>query len=494
MSLLVNGSGSGFGASPSGLWTPIDTSVPDRSVAAYAALLAADGATDLWMLTEAVGATMPNSISDRHGTVVGNPTHTTDAPFGDAGSLMFDGNDYLNMGDPNEFSPTSLTLECWAKCLNPAVPGGQLTLFCKDNATTAQEYYNGLSIANEGVYTAIIKNTSQTNFRRWFTNEGWIDGRWHHFVATYDGVNGRLHLWVDGEERDANPNNGGTRAGNTSAPLTLGARGNNTLWWNGPIFGAAFYPSVLSGDQIRAHYEFGRHSYPDSIADPTEIDGLIAWHRAESIPPIADEATFTSWPDDSGSGNPAAGGGSLAMYRTAGGPTGGPSVQFNGTGSGLALRLIDGKTINITNSSTFVVYKPSSVTGNHWVIASRDDGTSNDRWYVPYMQGTQATYYQGGTANIVHQGLNTTDWHLSSLTARGFRLRARTNATQTVNYLNSSIADPITSNGRIGIVTTSSSEAFEGLMVEIVHYNRALADEEAQLVEDYLANKYGLTI
>lgn len=462
----------------------------------YVALVTADGATDLWLMNDSADLGH-NSISSRHATLVGNTTHTATGPFDTGGAAALDGSgDYLNVADDNAFSTTNMTIEIWARGTALSGMGAQATLINKDAATAAQEWALTLSITNTGVFNALTKNTNQTNHRRLYSNEAWMDGQWHHYAFTFDGTTATPHIYVDGVNRDANPNNGGTRAGNTSAPVTIGARGNGTLSWPGDMFGAAYYPVVLSESQIAAHAAFAPPT--TAITDPTDLDGCVCWADAATITGVTDGDEFTVWPDSSGSGNHLSGGGSLARYRATGGPTGGPSVEFEAddAGNGLhAFRFLEGGFINIAQATTFVVFKPDTLTGEHFVVAARDSGSSNDRWYVARQVDDDNTFFQGGSAAFVtHADVLTTGWHVSSLRGHGFRVIAKTDATETDTVLNASIADVFTNVARVGWVATSSVGHFDGRIAEIIHYNRALSDTERSAVEAYLEDKYGITL
>lgn len=83
------------------------------------------------------------------------------------------------------------------------------------------------------------------------------DDRWHHVVATFDGTNSHLRLFVDGLAVAVDETL--TRTAQTSIASTLG--GNDNLvndFWIGYLADVALYPSVLADTTIVAHFELYR--------------------------------------------------------------------------------------------------------------------------------------------------------------------------------------------------------------------------------------------
>jgi Concanavalin A-like lectin/glucanases superfamily/Immunoglobulin domain/Immunoglobulin I-set domain len=100
------------------------------------------------------------------------------------------------------------------------------------------------------------------------TAAGGPDGTWQHIVATYDGPNQVMTLYVNGvAQGTATPPANGPF--NTVAPISIGARRggvdpNYDLYFTGSIDEVAIYPTVLQPAQVTAHYnaQYGAHFAP----------------------------------------------------------------------------------------------------------------------------------------------------------------------------------------------------------------------------------------
>ena len=85
---------------------------------------------------------------------------------------------------------------------------------------------------------------------------GFNDGRWHHVVVTRIKLFGDLVLYVDGVEEGHV--SASTRSLDASADFTLGRIRSGGNYFRGSIDELAIYSTVLSADQVAAHYRAGR--------------------------------------------------------------------------------------------------------------------------------------------------------------------------------------------------------------------------------------------
>lgn len=171
-----------------------------------------------------------------------------------------------------------------------------------------------------------------------------------------------------------------------------------------------------------------------------------------------------------------------------------PSVQFNGTPSGVGnanfsyLQLANGATASLFSGNVFTVFIVYNldVSGTHYLIGHQN-GWTTWRLFQDGFQSNQAT----GTFTLSStiQTSNIISVVGSDLLVSQYRNGA-TNGTivKTVgSYLENS---PIW----IGGAETGGYYSLDGMMSEIIVFNRTLSDQERKDVERYLSDKYQITI
>ncbi len=108
----------------------------------------------------------------------------------------------------------------------------------------------------------------------------YTDRRWHHVVATYDGIDGRAEIWIDGQcpEGFARAARRGTvtSVGDDSDFLNLGGMGHTAF--HGDLDEVAIYAAVVPPAQVYQHfldairdrrpYSFRRSGAPRPVAEP----------------------------------------------------------------------------------------------------------------------------------------------------------------------------------------------------------------------------------
>jgi hypothetical protein len=245
----------------------------------------------------------------------------TAARFGDAAtdSLV----DNINDVDFARASGNAtFSIEAWALGATPTVAAAIVT-----------KGYNGILSVGTGTGTEqyAIDYTVGTGFRflvRDFTGQGYQaqstaiasdptgNAAWHHLVGVCDQPNGNIYLYVDGLLAAS-----GTIATNTgievqTLPTTIGSRKSTQAaeydnQWAGTIDDVAIYPSVLTSNQVFAHF-FAAQRPPIITIQPTNVTiaenipvtfysgaygpGTIQyqWWRSDSINPVSQVAGQTA--------------------------------------------------------------------------------------------------------------------------------------------------------------------------------------------------------
>lgn len=135
------------------------------------------------------------------------------------------------------------------------------------------------------------------------------DTRWHHVVATKNGE--AVHIYIDGKDVTGAVTN--QTCPSTAHPLNIGAdEGGTNDFFRGWIDEAAVYPTALSAERVKAHYEArgeGAFSGPD-LAGAAVLDSLIReaveelrgknWHN---IYAGTGDGTPTGWTQSEGEAN-----------------------------------------------------------------------------------------------------------------------------------------------------------------------------------------------
>jgi len=108
------------------------------------------------------------------------------------------------------------------------------------------------------------------------------DGVWHHLVATRT-QGGSVEIFIDGISRGTATTNNNPLDANPS--IAIGGNVLDSRYFAGLIDEVAYYPTVLTVDRIRAHYQAG--SQAASPAGVTAVPTLGEWALAGLIALLA---------------------------------------------------------------------------------------------------------------------------------------------------------------------------------------------------------------
>jgi glucose/arabinose dehydrogenase len=244
---------------------------------AYRDAVMADEPVGFWRLGETAGSTSAKDNVGLHvGTYVGSPTlGVAGALTGDPSTAAgFNGSgQYVNIPDDPAFSTEAgasgkISVEAWVRLASlPSVQPGTVV---SKGAGGSYEY--ALRVHPDGTAEFVMWSPDGTTFQHVPTGAGTIaPGPWYHLVGTCD--NGVVcRIYVNGTEQgSATTGWGSFLPADTTAPLSIGRRGDNVQYLAGTVDEVAVYPSVLSLARIQAHYTTGTGAATPPTSTPTPV-------------------------------------------------------------------------------------------------------------------------------------------------------------------------------------------------------------------------------
>ena len=282
---------------------------------AYGQIVFNDSPTLFWRLDETAGpAIADTSPTKQPGVASGGVTYGSASPVSGAPgtALTFNGSDGA-LGSQNTFdNPTVYTEEVWFKTTTDR--GGKLIGFGSAQTGRSGSYDRHVYMDDSGRLT-FGTYTGQLNTIT--SPQAYNDGTWHHVVAS-QGADG-MKLYVDGVQVGTNPQTGAEgytgywRVGGDST------WGGSSAFLAGTIDEVAVYPTVLTPDQVRAHYNASpaaKNAAPvASFTADACTDGACTFDASASSDPDGSVADY-AW--DFGDQSSAAGAQAQHSYTTAG--------------------------------------------------------------------------------------------------------------------------------------------------------------------------------
>jgi len=270
--------------------------------AGYVDEVRADNPVGYWRLgdtapipTPDIAANLGTLGTSADGEYLGKPTlNLPGALVGSSDTAAsFTGGQWVNVlysPDLNPYPP--FTVECWVKpnslqteanvvcpfaSLNRVAPAAEGWIFYQ--SATGWNYRQGDSVNN---YTVSITASNPI-----------VVDTWYHLVATYDGTT--AILYVNGAE--AVRQDSANFAPNPSVNLGIGARGDNSFWFDGKVDEVAIYAKTLDATQIAAHYANGINLAPATPYNELVLaeQPLGYWRLNEpALPPLPTAANAGS--------------------------------------------------------------------------------------------------------------------------------------------------------------------------------------------------------
>jgi uncharacterized repeat protein (TIGR01451 family) len=220
--------------------------------------------------------------------------------------------------------------------------------------------------------------------------------------------------------------------------------------------------------------------------------GLYSWQRADD-----GTASGATWQDSSGNGRDAAQAtaGSQPTF-TASGINFNPALQFDGTDDFMAIGSLN-HTAATNGEELFAAVLPDAAIGNGNIIGWGDAASSSDAMEVRYTNNA-LQYGAGqpwsaiinpaasaGSAQITNAHRFKNDTTPAKLLLNGTEVASGTVSARTTD-------DRMDIGARR--ITGTDNQVFNGLMSEVIFFDRQLTQAERQKVASYMGVKYGVTL
>lgn len=246
-------------------------------------------------------------------------------------------------------------------------------------------------------------------------------------------------------------------------------------------------------------------AYNPIIANPNALPNLQIWYNADianatnfgtSVPTSG--GTVTKWVDRSGTGHDANQSGNNTFkpkwYSNIQGGLG--AIRYNGTSESLNINPLTGWGLSLSGFTMFVVGRSLSLAAPAAMTASDTGG------FKFYHDGTNwTTSAASGTGTSTIAG-DTTNFHIFTQVFNGAaannasRLRFRYDGTdQTLNFGATTVGTATSASTqyvRLGVNGDGVSNYWNGEMLEMLMFTRALNSTEITQVEGYLKNHWKL--
>ena len=230
--------------------------------------------------------------------------------------------------------------------------------------------------------------------------------------------------------------------------------------------------------------------------NPTLYGTLLLWLDAADVSGTgtnpSNGTAITSWKDKSGLANHATNVGSPVLDST--GVNGNPGILLNGISMGFRGSVINTGSV----CTTFVVVTLNNDTGGNArlvsLAGSTGDDYNNNSYIIPFLRPS------GSLQNVAGFRNNTTLSSKSTPTYdTPFQATSVFDGTNNSVYVNGSGASPINSFGplsiskyAIGTQPNNDGDWWKGYVSEVLIYNSVLSTTNREIVESYLATKWGI--
>lgn len=204
---------------------------------------------------------------------------------------------------------------------------------------------------------------------------------------------------------------------------------------------------------------------------------------------MASTRIVSQWSDKSGNSNHATQSSPVARPsigdRTINGL---PALEFHGVADAMPVNS-SFLPISNGNNTNFYVYSLDNTTGDQRIISGT--AGSSFRWGVGFnilTEGNVTTYNNTGSVPSVYSVTHNTSPHVA-----GFRRNGSTQQSFYDGNKGSSVAATDLTMVSVGLGKNAGGLFMDGLIAEVITYNRALADAEMNQIGAYINAKYGIT-
>ncbi|HYM65292.1 MAG TPA: LamG-like jellyroll fold domain-containing protein, partial [Candidatus Sulfotelmatobacter sp.] len=219
-------------------------------------ILTTPGLASYWRLGETSGTTAVDSFGTNNGTYTNSPT------LGFSGALAFDpdtavdfngSTQYVSIPDADYLSTVTnnaLSVEFWT------FPSGAVDGNVIVGKAASSNFEWALSRAGTTDFRLTTYQLGGATYDS-TSSQGpnWPDNAWYHVVATMKA--GDNKLYVNGNLYAIGDDGYTGSTGNGTSPVNIARRGDNSLYYNGAVDELAIYDTILTPDQIKAHYQAG---------------------------------------------------------------------------------------------------------------------------------------------------------------------------------------------------------------------------------------------
>lgn len=246
----------------------------------------------------------------------------------------------------------------------------------------------------------------------------------------------------------------------------------------------------------------GSGTVTGGAALPTDLSGLELWLPV-SVLSGSDGDQISTWEDQSGNNRDATGqvfGTSKPRYRTAGGPSGGPSVENGLAGTFQGFFTLPNFASAFTSGEIFLVIQvlpddPPIGAGSNMGSPAGDWGTGSAGLY-PFTDGviydTWGSDVRKTTTNPV---TDLTTWHLYNIRSASASWQRVINAATSGNDFYTTATNTVAFH-TAPLIGAGGTRVMNGRIVDTIMFSRVLDDatERKPIIHQYLNDTYGFAL
>lgn len=252
-----------------------------------------------------------------------------------------------------------------------------------------------------------------------------------------------------------------------------------------------------SGDITQVVYKTGTmQAAIGGTFTPADLgDQVVCWLKADALS-LSNNDPVSSWTDSSGNGHAAvqATASKRPLYKT-NSLNGQPAVQFDGADDDL---LVSGLATAMSDDDTYLdiwVLKPNS-TNNFPMLSSYPLGSAAE-WFLALPQGGDVWWGHQANNSVSYDASIGLAWQILSVTKQATEVgELHVNGAEVTSFTESGLGmqstPTMSGDARMGGYFEPGWN-LDGLIAERIVLNGVPRDGQRQMVEGYLAHKYGLT-
>ncbi|PWU09492.1 MAG: hypothetical protein C5B50_27325 [Verrucomicrobia bacterium] len=306
--------------------------------------------------------------------------------------------------------------EAWLLANNTGAT--QCPLACMDAGNPRSGWLIYMDGVNPGSYNLRFYNRNGTAPSLSISSpaNGINGGQWYHVVAVYDGTT--AYLYVNGQLAVSAAPSG--FVANDAGALTIGARSDDSFFFNGGEDEVAIYTNALSAATVLAHYQTGTNNASPGTAYQTLVlqSHPLIYYRldepAYTAPPETSDPVAHNYgalgSSDNGYYLPGSFPGTVPGPRVAGFPIS-TACRFNSAFAGYVDVPVDSNNgLNVVGPVTLTAWVQGSPADNRFQSMAGRGDTS----YRFGLEGNGRAHFadgNDGNGDVVGGGINDGNWH-----------------------------------------------------------------------------------